>query len=150
MILVSACLIGETCRYDGKSCTHELLKKLYDKGKTVAVCPEVLAGFPVPRLPCEIIGGNGADVLAGLAKAVTSAQDDISERMIAGCAAALELAKKNNIRLAVLKSKSAACGKDMIHDGTFTGRLVRGQGILTALLEKSGIRVISEEEFFMV
>lgn len=148
MIFVSACLAGEKCRYDGKDCSNPLIKKLKEKGKAVTACPEISAGLTVPRLPCEIVGeGGGEAVLCGRARVFNSIRDNLTAELLSGACAALEIAKKNNVRLAVLKSKSAACGVGKIFDGTFSGKLINGDGVLTALLKKEGIRVICEEDF---
>jgi len=148
MILVSACLTGEKCRYNGKDCSNLIIKKLKEKGKVVSVCPEVKGGLPVPRLSCEITGGDGQAVLEGQARVVNAIGKDLTQELLAGSYAGLKLAKENKVRLAVLKSKSAACGVGKIFDGSFKEKLIKGNGILTALLMKENIRTISEEEFF--
>ncbi|MBU0633528.1 MAG: DUF523 domain-containing protein [Candidatus Omnitrophica bacterium] len=148
MIFVSACLAGENCRHDGKDCSNPLIKKLKEKGKVVAVCPEVSAGLTVPRLPCEIVGeGAGEGVLSGRAQVFNNIRGNLTAELLKGAHAALAAAKKNKVQLAVLKSKSAACGVGKVFDGTFGGKLINGDGILTALLKKEGIHVICEEDF---
>ncbi len=147
MIMVSACLAGERCRYNGQSRADARITALREKNEAVAVCPEVLGGLPVPRLPCEIIGGDGKAVLQGRARVIDSAGEDVTAALLAGSLAALRLAQAHAVDLAVLKTKSAACGCGRIYDGSFSGTLRSGSGILTALLEQAGIRVISDEDF---
>lgn len=147
MILASACLSGEKCRYNGEHRLNPIIAKLHDKGKVLCVCPEVIGGLAIPRLPCEIIGGDAQDVLSGRAQVINLSQENITERILSGCHKALELARKNKIRLAVLKDKSVACATKSIYDGTFQKKLISGKGILTVLLEKEGIRVIDSEQF---
>ena len=146
MIIVSACLSGEKCRYDCGTKENAAVRDLVSRGRAVAVCPELLAGFGLPRPASEISGGNGADVLAGKARVLDMKGKDITVEFVDGCRKAAERGFKEGVRLAVLKEKSAACGTKKIYDGSFKGRLVRGPGILCALLEAAGIRVISEED----
>lgn len=96
--------------------------------------------------PCEITGGNAEDVLIARAKIVNLSGEDITKTVVAGCCKAIEIAKKHKIRMAILKDKSVACAVENIHDGNFQGRLVKGKGVLTLLLEKEGIRVINSEQ----
>ena len=149
MILVSACLTGEKCRYNGEHRKHPLIEQLNKKGKVVAVCPEVMGGLSVPRLACEISGANALEVIEGRARVVNIAGDDITEHVLEGCYKAFDLAKKNNIKLAILKDKSVSCGTDQIHDGSFQGILVSGKGILAVLLEREGIRVKNSDNLFI-
>jgi len=149
MILASACLAGEKCRYNGEHRLNPIIEKLHKKGKVLCVCPEVLGGLSMPRLPCEIIGGNAQDVFEGKTKVVNLAQEDMTAQILSGCYKALELAKKDKIRLAVLKDKSVACAVKNIYDGTFQKKLIPGKGILTVLLKKEGIKVVDSTEFFI-
>ncbi len=135
--IVSACLCGENCRYDGKSTLSERVKRLVDEGKAITVCPEVEGGLPIPRHPCEIRGN----------RVVNSHNEDKTEEFISGAEKVLELVKKHNIKKAILKEKSPSCGSSFIYDGTFSRKLIKGQGITTKLLRENGIEVISDEEF---
>jgi uncharacterized protein YbbK (DUF523 family) len=135
--IVSACLCGENCRYDGKSTLSENVKRLVDEGKAIMVCPEVEGGLPIPRHPCEIRGNN----------VVNSQDEDKTKEFISGAEKVLELAKKHNIKKAILKEKSPSCGSSFIYDGKFSRKLIKGQGITTSLLRENGIEVISDEEF---
>lgn len=135
--IVSACLCGENCRYDGKSTLSEKIKRLVDEGKAIMVCPEVDGGLPIPRHPCEIRNS----------KVVNNHNEDKTEEFVSGAKKVLELAKKHNIKKAILKEKSPSCGSSFIYDGTFSRKLIKGQGITTKLLRANGIEVISDEEF---
>jgi uncharacterized protein YbbK (DUF523 family) len=150
MILVSACLAGTKCRYNAQDCANKLIVELKNKNKIIEVCPEVMAGLAVPRLPCEIVGGTGDDVLKSQAVVVNNLGENITETIVKACSQALEIAKENNIKLAVMKAKSACCGVGQIYDGTFSNRLIEGDGILTALFKKHGIKVISSEQFAFI
>ena len=150
MILVSACLAGTKCRYNDQHCANNIIVELKNKGKVLEVCPEVLSGFPIPRVPCEILGGTGADVLRGQAVVINNLGEDITQEIIKGCNQVLEKAKANNIKLAVMKSKSACCGVGQIYDGTFSGNLISGDGVFTALLKQHAIKTLSSEQFSFV
>jgi len=135
--IVSACLCGENTRYDGKVFVSNKIKKLVDEGKAIMVCPEVLGGLKVPRLPCEIKNG----------RVVTITSDDKTEYFVDGAIKTYEIAKKYGIKKAILKEKSPSCGCKYVYDGTFTKTLIHGQGITTRLLQLKDIEVISDEEF---
>lgn len=147
MIIVSGCLVGHNCRYDGSSETVDKLKDMAEKKEAIPVCPEQLGGLPTPRPPQEIVGGDGNDVLAGRAKVMNSEGKDVTENFMKGASDVLVIAEDNNIKKAVLKSKSPACGCGKIYDGTFRGKLKNGDGVTTALLKKHGIKVVTEEGF---
>ena len=137
LFLVSACLCGAPCRYDGKAAPVERLAELHNEGLALAVCPEVDGGLPIPRPPCEIKDG----------RAVTRDGNDVTALFKAGADHALRKAHQYGIRLAILKENSPSCGGTMVHDGSFSGRLVPGAGITAALLRGHGIRVVSEHCF---
>lgn len=143
--LVSACLAGIRCTYNGNDKLDRRIRLLVGQGKALPVCPEVLGGSNVPRPCCEIRGGDGAGVLDGFAKAVTGSGRDISRVLTGGAARTLAIAKRYGIRNAILKSKSPSCGVGRIYDGSFTGRLVKGDGVTAALLRRSGVNVITEK-----
>jgi uncharacterized protein YbbK (DUF523 family) len=147
-ILVSACLLGNKVRYDANDVPTEsdLLDDWRNEGRLVSFCPEVAGGLSVPRLPAEIIGTNGNAVLDGTAKVVDNQGNDVSEFFINGAKKALEAAKSNNIKVAILKSKSPSCGSSFIYDGTFSSVQKVGQGVTTALFERNGIKVFSDLE----
>lgn len=142
MDIVSACLIGEKCRYDGGACTNEELKKLLKQGKLKAVCPEVMAGLKTPRSPLEIVGGDGKDVLEGKAKVMSKDGKDVTEQFIRGAEMALKEAKLCGAKKAYLQSRSPSCGCGKIYDGSFRGVFKTGDGVAAALLKKNGIKII--------
>jgi uncharacterized protein YbbK (DUF523 family) len=112
----------------------------------VPVCPEVAGGLPVPRPPAEIVGGDGQAILDGQARVLTIDGKDVTGVFLAGARQALETAQRLGIRQAVLKDDSPSCGCRRIYDGTFSDRRVSGQGVAAALLQRNGVRVLSEED----
>ena len=149
-VLVSACLLGAPVRFDGghKRSGSEILASWIAERRVVAVCPEVAAGLPTPRMPAEISGGaGGSEVLAGRAKVIDARHEDVFKTFVAGAHLALALARRMNIRVAVLKEGSPSCGTGFVYDGSFSGTRVRAQGVSAALLEQHGIRVFGEEAF---
>ncbi len=137
MILVSACLVGVACRYNGTAFPCAGIAELVSLGKAIAVCPEVLGGLAVPRLPAEIVG----------LRVQTTQGQDVTEEYRTGAAAALRIAVENGCTSAVLKARSPSCGSGRIYDGSFSGRLVDGDGLLAGLLKQAGIIVYTEEEY---
>ena len=135
-ILVSACLLGETCRYDGKSKSCERVIALKDTYNLIPICPEVMGGLPTPRTPSEICGEL---VLMKDGRNVT-------ENYNRGAQKALEIARENACTVAILKEKSPSCGSGLIHNGLFDGGLVEGDGITAKLLKSQGILVLGESK----
>ena len=142
MDIASVCLVGQICRYDGQAFEDDYIKQLYEQGKVIAVCPEILAGLTAPRSPCEIIGGEGSDVLAGKAKVVDAEGEDQTAAFIKGAFLALAIAKAQGTKCAYLKSKSPSCGCGIIYDGSFSGKLMSGDGVTSSLFDQNGIKVI--------
>ena len=140
-IAVSACLAGRACRYDGKSVPNDSMVQRMEKEDVLLICPEVLGGLPTPRVPAEIVGGDGYDVLAGKARVMNRDGEDVTVEFIAGAEAALAMLKEEGITKVYLKARSPSCGAGKIYDGTFSGRVVDGTGVAAALLIKSGISV---------
>ena len=138
-ILVSSCLLGCKVRFDGtaKALSKEQLLILEKRFNVVGVCPEVLGGLPCPRQPSEISNDR---------KVLTKSGQVLSTFFFKGAHGALNICKNYGIQLAVLKSKSPSCGFGKIYDGTFSGRLINGNGITTDLLLKNGVKVINESE----
>ena len=147
-VLVSACLIGENVRYNGRVKVNESgwLKDWKRRGRLVAFCPEVAGGLPVPRPCSEISGHDGRTVLYGDARVMNIKGKDVTQYFLTGAQKALELARLHNIKLAVLKDGSPSCGSTYIYDGSFSGIKKPGKGITTVLLEENRIRVFSERE----
>jgi len=136
-LLVSACLLGQPVRYDGKSkAIKELawLEELRTAGQLVVICPEVAGGLETPRAPAEQRGEL----------VITNQGDNVTEAFNEGAQQALSLCKKNNIQYALLKARSPSCGNIEIYDGTFSNNLVPGMGVTARLLEDNGIKVFSE------
>lgn len=143
-ILCSACLLGVKCRYDGQGKPNEKVIGLLSKEILIPVCPEQLGGLSTPRTPAEITGQGGL-VLDGKTKVMTKTGGDVTENFVRGAEEALRIAKVFGARKAILKQKSPSCGCGKIYDGTFSDKLVAGDGVAAALLKRNGIKVISEE-----
>ena len=135
-IIVSKCLLGYPCRYDGKSVPCKEVIDLQDRYELIPVCPEQLGGLPTPRTPSERIGD----------KVIMKDGTDVTRQYNRGAEETLRLAKLFDIRTAILKSKSPSCGKGLIHDGTFEGGMTEGHGVPADLLMRTGIKVYTEEE----
>ncbi|HHW11661.1 MAG TPA: DUF523 domain-containing protein [Firmicutes bacterium] len=146
-VLVSACLLGEKCRYNGKGYILPSLVEALKGFPVVPACPEVLGGLPVPRPPCELKGGDGELVWEGQAGVFTEDNRDMTLAFREGARKTLELAQQNGVKIAVLKDHSPSCGCNKIYDGTFRHRLVAGVGVTAALLKKHGIQVIAETDW---
>ena len=142
-VLISACLLGVRCRYDGGDSRNEAAIKQQKKYEFVPVCPEESGGLPTPRPPAEIIGGDGDAVLDGKAKVMTADGTDVTEAYLKGARHALEVAQSNGATHVILKARSPSCGCGDIYDGTFSGNLTSGDGVTTALLKRHGITVTS-------
>lgn len=146
LVLVSACLAGCACRYDGGANPTSEVARLVAEGRAIQVCPEEDGGLPTPRPPAEIIGGDGLDVIEGRARVVTRDGRDVTDIYLAGARKALERAQAAGVTKAILKSRSPSCGKGEIYDGTFTRTRVQGRGVTAALLEQHGIEVVPERD----
>lgn len=145
-VLVSACLAGRACRFDGSASADDEVGRLVAEGRAILVCPEADGGLGTPRPPAEIVGGTGADVLDGRAQVVTREGRDVTAAYVAGAHLALAAAQRAGARRAILKARSPSCGKGAVYDGTFSRSLVPGDGVTAALLERSGIEVATDEE----
>lgn len=143
-ILVSSCLAGIKCAYNGRDRANRRVKALFDRGEALAVCAEVLGGLPVPRENAEIVGGDGRAVWNKDARVVTVSGKDVTGNFRRGAKTVLDLAKRHNIKKAILKSKSPSCGAGKIYDGTFTNVLTEGDGVLTSLLRRNRIKIHDE------
>ena len=139
-VLVSACLAGVSCRYDGGHCLDESIRALVRAGQAIPVCPEQLGGLPTPRIPSEIVAGKGLT-----ARVINQQGDDVSWHFVEGAKRALEAAREEEVLFAVLKSHSPSCGVDGIYDGSFAGILKPGEGVTASLLREAGIDVISSD-----
>ena len=136
-ILVSACLLGCACRYDGQSKPRQEILALAEKHELVPVCPEQSGGLPTPRPPAEIRGGH----------VVRRDGADVTREYLRGADEAARLCALLRCEAAILKARSPSCGTGAVYDGTFTGRLTEGDGITARLLREMGVRVWNEEDF---
>ncbi len=141
MYIISACLAGLNCRYDGGNNLKPEIVKLVKDGKAILVCPEQLGGLTTPRLPCEIVWDEN-----GNKKVVNIEGQDFTKEFLKGAEETLKIAELIGAKGAILKARSPSCGKGKVYDGHFAKRLVEGNGITTDLLEKNGIKVYTEEE----
>ena len=134
--LCSACLLGINCRYDGKNKLNKKVLRLTKKEILIPVCPEIFGGLPTPREPAEQRGKT----------VITKTGKDVTEYFKKGAKEVLKIAKLFNAKEAILKQESPSCGSGKIFDGTFSGKIIKGEGVTTALLKKNKIKVLSEED----
>lgn len=146
-VLVSACLAGVQCRYDGGHNNIPEINQMVEKGLAIPVCPEILGGGGIPREPSEIVSGDGGAVLDGKARVKTRSGHDVTELFVRGAEEVLKAAINNSAPAAVLKERSPSCGGSVIYDGTFTGGKTTGMGVTAAILHRAGIKVYSENNF---
>lgn len=157
MKLCSACLLGINCKYDGKNnldkAPKELLKE-FKKGNLIPICPEQLGGLPTPREKARIRGGDGYDVLKKKAQVITESKKDVTKEFLRGAKEVLKIAKKLKIKEAILKQRSPSCGCGQIYKaifdkkGNFLDKIIKGDGVTSALLKQNGIKVKTEEDLF--
>lgn len=143
MVAVSWCLCGRKCRYDGTAKPDAKAIEFAENG-AVCICPEVMGGLSIPREPAEIVGGDGYDVLNGIAKVISVSGKDVTAEYISGAQEALKLCMENGVTHAMLKANSPSCGCGCIYDGSFTGGKRNGDGVTAALFKRNGIAVFTE------
>lgn len=146
MILVSACLLGINCKYDGDNNNHEGVKNYLRDKQFILVCPEQLGGLSTPRIPCEIVNGTGNEVLNNKCKVKNKQGMDMTENFLKGAYETLKIAKLYNCKKAILKEGSPSCGSNKIYDGTFQGNKINGLGVTASILKNEGIDIISEKQ----
>ncbi len=147
-IFISACLLGMPCRYDGGSKPLPDLVKLINKNQIIIpFCPEIQGGLVIPRLPAEIIDGDGTMALKGKARVVNEKGEDYTEQFLNGAKAVLKMANDLKPKLIILKSKSPSCGMGKIYDGSFSGSLKQGDGVTAALLKQANFKVCTELQY---
>ena len=134
-IMVSACLLGENCKYNGGNNRNEKLLKLLAGKEIVPVCPEVLGGLPTPRVPAEIRDGV----------VMTKDGRNVDREFRMGAEKCLEIARREKPDFIILQSRSPSCGVTHRYDGSFSGRLIQGSGIAARLLTENGFRVVDAE-----
>ena len=137
-ILISGCLIGLRCRYDGESVPDQMMIKKNIREHYLVVCPEQLGGLPTPRKRSQIVGGDGKDVLSGKARVIAEDGRDVTEQFIRGAEEILMLVRLFDVKRVIFKDKSPSCGVNKIYHGT---RSVDGCGVTTALLIQEGLFV---------
>lgn len=133
-LLVSACLLGVACRYDGRSKLHPLAQELCRRHEVIPVCGEIFGGLPTPRLPSERREGG----------VFASDGGDVTDAFCRGAEEVVRLARLTGAQAAILKERSPSCGSGAVYDGTFSGVLTEGWGITAALLRQQGLRVVGE------
>jgi len=136
-IVVSACLLGETCRFDGRGKYNSELLELLKDQTIIPICPEVEGGLPTPRPPAEI-RGSGVFRKNG---------EDVSAAFLKGASISTEKSVSSHVTQAILKSRSPACGCGKVYDGSFSNTLIDGDGIFTQQLKSAGIACISDEQY---
>ena len=141
MIIVSACLAGCECRYDGKSNEVAEIKKLVLENKAIALCPEELGGLNTPRIPCEIVKINNE------LKVIDQEKNDYTVPFSKGAEIVANVAKALNCKLVILKANSPSCGFGRIYDGRFSGNKIEGNGITAELISKMDIEILNENNF---
>ena len=135
-IMVSACLLGDHCKYNGGNNRSPELLHLLSGHKVIPVCPEVLGGLPTPRVPAEIVNGT----------VINREGVSVDDAFRRGAKKALEMARQEKPDLIILQSRSPSCGVKEIYDGTFSGKLVPGHGIFAEMVLQAGFRVIDAED----
>lgn len=136
MDIVSACLCGINCKYNGGNNFNPRVYRLLIEGKAIPVCPEVFGGLPTPRTPSEIRGD----------RVFMKSGEDVTEHFLEGAMKTLKVAQAVGAKRAILKQRSPSCGCGKIYDGSFEGKLIAGDGITTRLLKEYGIEVVTEED----
>ena len=138
-IMVSACLIGEKCKYNGKDNYSEKLIEYIKDHEIIAVCPEVAGGLPIPRIQCEIVDG----------KVLNKEGESKDAEFRKGASICLKRALDEKIDLAILQARSPSCGVKQIYDGSFSGKLIDGKGIFAKMLSENGINVMDVEDILL-
>ena len=146
MYLISSCLCGVNCKYNGGNNLNKKCLDLIEEGNVVLVCPEQLGGLSTPRMPAEIIG-KSENILEGIDKIVDKNNIDVTKEFLKGAEETLKIANLYKIKKAILKEGSPSCGVNYVYDGSFTGKKIKGNGLTAELLIKSGIEVISDVDF---
>lgn len=152
MILVSACLAGIQCKYHGGDNLIPEVLSLVEQRKAIAVCPEELGGLLTPREPVDIETGDGFQVLDGNARCLCESGREVTTEFLQGAEKVLQIALEKDVKLAILKERSPSCGSSRIYNrvqSAFPGverKVVEGMGVTAALLDRNGIKVISEEQ----
>ncbi len=146
MLIVSACLVGVNCKYNGGNNDNTKVKEFLKDKKYIIVCPEQLGGLTTPRKPSEIDKIDGREVLKGNSKVISCDNKDVTNNFIDGAKESLKIAKMFDCNKALLKEGSPSCGCNLIYDGTFTNNKISGMGVTASLFVENNIEVFSEKE----
>ncbi len=150
MILVSRCLLGDKCRYNGQGKPNQavidFLRDMQEGVDYLLICPECAGRLPIPRPPGEILNGDAAAVWQGTGRVQNQKGDDYTPGFLKGAGDACQKAAASGAVAALLKEKSPSCGVHLVHDGSFDGTVIPGQGITTLALHQLGLAVFSEDE----
>ena len=136
MIAVSACLVGKNTKYDGSNNYNEKVLNFLKNKEYILICPEVLGGLSIPRLPSEKLND----------KIINQNNEDVTNNFILGANKTLDMLKKYDIDLIIVKSNSPSCGYQKIYDGTFSNKLITGTGVFTDLALKNNYKIITEKD----
>ena len=134
---ISSCLLGIQCKYNGGSNYNEDIIRLREKYEIIPICPEVLGGLSIPRVPSEIVNN----------KVINQEGIDVTNNYNQGALKALQILKENNVNVVILKSKSPSCGKGEVYDGTFSHTLIKGNGVTTQLFLDNNITIYNEHNY---
>lgn len=135
-ILISKCLLGYNCKYNGGNNYNEKVIEISKNNECLLICPEELGGLQTPRFPSEIKGD----------KVISKTGVDVTDNFICGAKIALKMAKDNNVKIAILKESSPSCGVSSIYDGSFSNCKIKGMGITARMLKNEGIKLYSEKD----
>lgn len=147
--VVSACLAGIDCTFKGGNNLSKKVRKLFEDGVALAVCPEVAGGLGSPRERSEICGGGGLEVLEGRARVLSRSGRDNTGPYLRGATRVAEITERLGIKKAILKSGSPSCGPGMIYDGNFCGKLRPADGVFAAMIKKRGVEIHDENGKFI-
>lgn len=136
-VIVSACLLGDNVKYNGENNYQEELVSFLKDYEVIKICPEVMGGLKIPRSSAEIRNE----------KVITYDNQDVTNEFSKGALKVLELAKRENVKVAILKKNSPSCGMGNIYDGTFSHKLIKGDGVTSKLLKNNGITILNEENY---
>lgn len=134
-VLVSACLLGYNCKYNGKNNLNSKIVQLLKTHEVIPVCPEMFGGLSCPRIPCEKVGDRILD----------KEGNDCTKQFIKGAEEALNIAKEKQVDFAILQKRSPSCGNSVIYDGTFKGNLIAGNGVFAQKLQSLNIPIMEAE-----
>jgi len=135
-VVVSACLLGENCKYNGGNNLNETVVELLRGKKVIPVCPEIMGGLKTPRKPCEIKNNC----------VINTDGEDVTKFFETGAENALKKVIESGAELVILQSRSPSCGVRQIYDGSFSGKLIQGKGLFAQKLERNGIKVVDAED----